>query len=53
LLVDGVERATIQLEGEMVPNGRHPKGHRSVSTRQPVPLDRQTVLSSECSLRGL
>lgn len=53
LLVDGVERATIHVEGEMIPNGTHPEGHRSVSTTEPVPLDRQTVLSSKCSLESM
>ncbi len=53
LVVDGVHRSTIRLEGEMVPSGQHPEGFRSVCTQQPVVLNRETVLSSACSLRAI
>jgi hypothetical protein len=53
LVVGGVERATIQIEGEMIPNGSHPEGHRSVSTRQQVPLERDTVRDVECFLESI
>jgi hypothetical protein len=52
LIVDGTAQGTIQIESEMIPDGQHPEGHRSLSTREPVPLVRETVLASECLLRS-
>src|SRR5207302_764843 len=51
LLVDGVPRSVIQIEGEMIPN-RTPEGYRSVSTRDTVCLERQLLSTSECHLRS-
>jgi hypothetical protein len=36
LLVNGRVVATLSLEGEMMPNGRHPQGYRSVSTTDAI-----------------
>lgn len=36
LLVNDRVVATLRIEGEMMPNGRHPEGHRSVSTADAV-----------------
>ena len=33
LLIDGVPRSVIQIEGEMIPDRTSPEGYRSVSTR--------------------
>lgn len=51
LTVDGAKRGIVQIEGEMITDGRHPDGHRSLSTKEPESLERNTVLSSECWLR--
>ena len=51
LVVDGTQRAVIGLEGEMVPDRRHPEGYRSVSTRDETNLSEAEVKAGNCRLR--
>jgi hypothetical protein len=53
LLVDGVPRSVIQIEGEMITDRGLPEGYRSISTRDAVSLDRQLLSTSECLLRSV
>jgi hypothetical protein len=51
LIVNSTVQEMIQIEGEMIPDRPHPEGYRSLSTREPVQLDRETVISTECLLK--
>ncbi len=51
LLVDGVPKSIIHIEGEMMPDRASPEGYRSVWTRDAVSLDRKLLSTSECRLR--
>lgn len=51
LVVDGHVVAIVELEGEMIPNGRHPLGYRSVSTIDAVDFQSISPTEAEVSLR--
>lgn len=53
LLMDGVRKALVAVEGEMIPEGRHPAGFRSVATRDAIALDTQQVATSDCRLKSI
>jgi hypothetical protein len=51
VVVNGRVVAAVRLEGEMIPNGRHPKNYRSVSTTDSVPLESASPQEAEVRLR--
>jgi hypothetical protein len=51
LFVDGTQKATCVIEGEMIPDRRQETGFRSVSTKSNVELDRDLLKHSDCRLR--
>jgi len=50
LTIDGEVKNVVEIEGEMI-GGSHPEGYRSVSSGEPVELDKQLVADSDCRLR--
>lgn len=52
VVVDGKQFAIIKLEGEMMPTSMH-KNLRSVSTLDPLKLDKDLVAKGVCKLRSL
>jgi hypothetical protein len=53
LVVDGVSRSVVSIEGEMMPDRQHEEGYRSLSTTDAVALERHTIEKSECRLRAV
>jgi len=51
LLVDGVRRQEIRIEGEMMPSRPHEQGHRSVSSKDVIQLERGETATSICVLQ--
>lgn len=51
LLINGIPKAVIQIEGEMMPDGTSPEGLRSVSTRDPIAADKKSILDSDFRLK--
>jgi hypothetical protein len=50
ILVDGALYQNIEVNGESITDGKHPEGHRGISTLDAVPLTSKFVEEHHCVL---
>ena len=53
LLVNGVKRQEIRIEGEMMPGTAHEQGYRSVSSKDAVQLQPSETATAVCILQSV